>query len=234
MRMTWVAKLGLSLMVIALVPWVWWSAWDSTRTWFLLKDVPITLSKESHYGTGLITTNMDGLYSINISARYSGFIRANPQSAGTRDLACQIGVNDPQTEPCRTPPVWKFHWTLASDRSTVEGNSDETVGEGYISSTGDIEREIGTFRTKAGHRYKFDLTVLFDNHDARIANPRLMVAVADYHTESSLFLTGLLRLICAPIAIIGAFLFLGSLLSQRARRKRASVLADSHKLGERG
>lgn len=234
MRLTWVGRIGLLLLVIGLIPWASWTAWDSTRTWFLLKDMPVALSNGSHYGTALVKTNMNALYSIYIDADYSGPIDANQQSEAARKLACQIGADDPEREPCQAPPAWKFRWKVSSDGGTVQGNSDETIGQGYVSSAGNIEREIGAFRTKSGHSYKFDLEVLFDNHDTKIVNPRLMVAVADYHTESSLFFTGLLRLVCVPIAIIGAFLIFGSLLSQRARRKRALVLDDSREPCEGG
>ncbi len=223
MRMTRLAKFGLLLIAVALVPWGCWTAWDSTRTWFLMKDVPISLSNGNRYGTGLVKTNMDAMYSISISADYLGRIDVNHKPEAAWGLACEIGFNDPKATPCPSPPVWKLHWTLSSDRSIVQGDSDETIGEGWLSPTDRIYREIGAFRTEAGHRYKFDVEVLFDNHDAEIVNPRLMVAVADYHSESSLFLGGLLRVICAPIAIIGAIVSLGSFLSQRLKLKRAAV-----------
>ncbi|MGB6686578.1 MAG: hypothetical protein WBE76_01910 [Terracidiphilus sp.] len=223
MRMTHISKLGMLLMAIAFVSWGGWTIWDSTRTWFLVKDVPISLSNGNHYNSGVVKTNMDALYSIDISADYAKGIDANHQSEAARELACQIGLNDPKEAPCQAPPEWKFHWMLSSDKSTVQGDSDETIGEGRIGPAGSIDREIGTFKTKAGHRYKFDLEVLFNNQNTQIVNPHLMVAVADFHTESSLFLTGLIRIICALLAVIGLLVTLGSLLCQRLKWKRAPV-----------
>lgn len=163
MRMTWVTKLGLVLIAVALIPWACWTAWDSTRTWFLVKDLPISLSNGSHYSTGWVTTNMGGWYSIYITADYPEPNDNSPRSEPERKLACQIGFNDPRKEPCPAPPLWKFHWTLLGDGSIVQGGSDETIGAGRTFPAGSIDREIGQFSTRAGHLYKFDLDVLFDN-----------------------------------------------------------------------
>jgi hypothetical protein len=221
--MTRVIKVGFVLVAVGLVPWGCWTVYDSTRTWFLAKDVPISLSKGNHYSTGVVTTNMSALYSIYISADSPRGIGDDQQTGAEKELACQIGVYDPKREPCPTPPLWKFHWALSSDGRTVRGDSDETTGVGRINSVTGIEREIGEFRTEARHRYKFDLDVLFDNRDARIANPRLMVCVSDFHAESSLVLSSLLRLICLPIGATGAFLILASLGSQWWKQRRAHI-----------
>jgi hypothetical protein len=221
--MTRVIKVGFVLVAVGLVPWGCWTVYDSTRTWFLAKDVPISLSKGNHYSTGVVTTNMSALYSIYISADSPKGIGDDQQAGAEKELACQVGVCDPKREPCLTPPLWKFHWALSSDGRTVQGDSDETIGVGRINSVTGIERELGEFRTEAGHRYKFDLDVLFDNRDVRIANPRLMVCVSDFHAESSQVLSGLLRLICLPVGATGAFLVLAPLGLQWRKQRRAHI-----------
>jgi hypothetical protein len=221
--MTRVTKFGFVLVAVGLVPWGCWTVYDSTRTWFLAKDVPISLSKGNHYSTGVVTTNMSALYSIYISADSPKGIGDDQQAGAEKELACQVGVCDPKREPCLTPPLWKFHWALSSDGRTVQGDSDETIGVGRINSVTGIERELGEFRTEAGHRYKFDLDVLFDNRDVRIANPRLMVCVSDFHAESSQVLSGLLRLICLPVGATGAFLVLAPLGLQWRKQRRAHI-----------
>ena len=221
--MTRVTKFGFVLVAVGLVPWGCWTVYDSTRTWFLARDVPISLSKGNHYSTGVVTTNMSALYSIYISADSPKGIGDDQQTGAEKELACQIGAYDPTREPCPTPPLWKFHWALSSDGRTVQGDSDETIGVGRINTVTGIERELGEFRTEAGHRYKFDLDVLFDNRDMRIANPRLMVCVSDFHAESSLVLSGLLRLICLPIGATGAFLILAPLGLQWREQRRAHI-----------
>ena len=221
--MTRVIKVGFVLVAVGLVPWGCWTVYDSTRTWFLAKDVPISLSKGNHYSTGVVTTNMSALYSIYISADSPRGIGDDQQTGAEKELACQIGVYDPKREPCPTPPLRKFHWALSSDGRTVQGDSDETIGVGRINSVTGIERELGEFRTEAGHRYKFDLDVLFDNRDVRIANPRLMVCVSDFHAESSQVLSGLLRLICLPVGATGAFLVLAPLGLQWRKQRRAHI-----------
>jgi hypothetical protein len=51
----------------------------------------------------------------------------------------------------------------------------------------------------------------------------LIVAVSDFHGESSLFISGLFRLICLSIAAIGSLLVIGSFLSEWCKRRQARV-----------
>jgi hypothetical protein len=223
LRMTWARKVGFFLIALGVVPWGLWKLSDSTRTWFFANDVPITLSKGSHYTTGVMKTNMSALYSIYINADSPKGIGDNQPTEAEKALACELGVNDPKKDPCPDPPVWKFHWTLTSDGGTVQGNSDEIIGQGRVNSATGIFREIGEFQTEAGRRYKFDLDVLFDNRDPRITNPRLMVAVADFHAGSSMFISGLLGVVCTAIASVGALMVLGSFLLDWRKRRRSRV-----------
>jgi hypothetical protein len=62
--MKWIRRAGFFVIALGLVPWGLWTLFDSTRTWFLASDVPLTLSKGSHYTTGMVKTNMSALYSI--------------------------------------------------------------------------------------------------------------------------------------------------------------------------
>jgi hypothetical protein len=144
-----------------------------------------------------------------------------------KELACQVGVNDPEKEPCPNLPLWKFHWTLTSDGGTLQGDSDEATRQSRINSVTGISRETGEFQTVARRRLKFDLDVLFDNRDSRNTNPRVMVAVSDFHAESSLFISGLLRFICLSIAPVGSLLVLGPFLFEWCKRRRARVLPRS-------
>lgn len=97
---------------------------------------------------------------------------------------------------------------MTSDEGLVQGDSSETVGEGWISPQGAITRDVGEFRTKAGHSYELAVYVLFDNRNPRIQDPRLMVTVADFHNESSLFISGFLKLICLTTGFVGMLLVL--------------------------
>jgi len=222
--MKWVRRAGFFLIALGLVPWGLWTLFDSTRTWSLADDVPITLSKGSHYTTGIVKTNISALYSIYIDADVPKGIDDFQPTEAERELACHVGVNDHEKEPCPNLPLWKFHWKLTSDGGTLQGDSDETIRQGRINSVTGISREIGEFQTVAGRRYKFDLDILFDNRDPRITNPRLMVAVSDYHGESSMFISGLLRFICLWIAAVGSLLVLASFLLEWCKRRRARVL----------
>jgi hypothetical protein len=87
LQMTRAVKYGISLVAIALVAWAGWTAWDKTRTWFIAKDVPISLSKGSHYVTHPVTTNMAALYSIVIDADWDRGHGARDSEAATPDPA---------------------------------------------------------------------------------------------------------------------------------------------------
>jgi hypothetical protein len=225
-----VRRAGFFFIALGLVPWSLWTLFDSTRTWSLADDVPITLSKGSHYTTGMVKTNMSALYSIYIDADVPKGIDDFQPTEAEKEVACQVGVSgttDPEKEPCPNLPAWKFHWTLTSYGGALQGDSDEEIGQGRINSVTGISREIGEFPTVAGRRYKFDLDVLFDNRDPRITNPRLRVEVSDFHLESSLFISGLLRLICLSIAAVGSLLVLAPFLWEWRKRRRAPVLPRS-------
>jgi hypothetical protein len=228
--MKWVRRAGFFLIALGLVPWGSWTLFDFTRTWYLADGLPITLSKGSHYTTGMVKTNMSALYSIYILAHVPKGIDDYQPTEAEREVACQVGVsgvNNPDQGPCPDLPVWKFHWTLAGDSGTLQGDSDERIGTGRINSDTGISREIGEFQTVAGRRYKVDLDVLFDNRDPRITNPSLMVAVSDFHTESSLFISGFLKLVCISIATVGSLLVLGAFLSEWRKRRQGRVLQRS-------
>jgi hypothetical protein len=216
MRLTWVSILGLVLVLIAVTSWGCWPLWDKTRTWFLANDVPISLSSGSHYSTGVVKTNMDALYSIYVISTLEP-LDAGRQSQSQAELACQIGISDPTH--CQSPPEWKFRWTLTSDEGRVQGDSSETVGEGWISSKGVITRDIGEFRTKAGHSYELGVDVLFDNRNSGIVDPRLTATVTDFHAESSLFVSGFLKLICSTTGFIGVLLVLVPWVIQHRGRR---------------
>lgn len=216
MRMSLASLLGVALIFIAIVLWGGWTLWDRTRTWFFAKDVPISLSSGSHYRTGVVEVNMDALYSIYVTATLKP-IDGGHQSESEGKLVCRVGISDPALGHCQDPPEWRFRWTLTGDEGRVQGNSSETVGQGWISNAGDITREVGEFRTKAGYSYRFDLEVLFDNHDSRIVSPQLTVALSDFHTESSLLVSYLLKIICPSIAVVGVLLVL---VPWAARRRR--------------
>jgi len=223
--MTW-RRLGFALIALGLVPWGLWTLYDSSRTWFFANNVPIVLSNGSHYSTGAIKPNMSGLYNIYISADVPKGIGNDHPTEASKDIACQVGVNDPKKDPCPNPPVWKFKWTLTSDGKTIDQGSSQTTGGGWIGSVTGLNLNLGEFKTEAGHVYKFDLDVLFDNRDPRITNPRLMVAAGGQPAASSMFISGLLGVICSAIASVGVLIVLGSFLHQWSSRRRTKELPE--------
>lgn len=223
--MTW-RRTGLILIALGLGPWGLWTLWDSSRTWFFAKDVPIVLSTGSHYSTGTIKTNMGTLYDVYVEADVPKGIGSDQPSETEQEMECQVGVNDPEKHPCPNPPIWRFKWVLSSGGNTIDEGSSKTAGGGWINSVTGLNLNLGQFKTDAGHRYQFDLDVLFDNRDPRITNPRLMIAAGGQPAASSMFISGVLGVICTAIASVGGLMVLGSLIHQWSKRMRKKGLAE--------
>jgi hypothetical protein len=85
MRMTRKCRTGLRLIFLGLIPLLCWVAWFYTRTWVLL-DVPISLSKGSHFSAGEFTANMNRPYSIEINA----VVKDRTESSSEK-LPCPFG-----------------------------------------------------------------------------------------------------------------------------------------------
>ena len=223
--MTW-RKTGFALIALGLVPWGLWTLLDSSRTWFFADNVPIVLSNGSHYSTGTIKPNMSTFYDIYINADVPKGIGGDQSTGALREIACQVGANNPEKDRCPNPPLWRFKWTLTNDGRTIDQGSSETT-RGWINSVTGITLNLGEFKTEAGHRYKFDLDMLFDNRDPRVTNPRLMIAAGGQPAASSMFISGLLGVVCGAIGSVGGLIILGSFLHQWSRHRRAKELPES-------
>jgi hypothetical protein len=103
----------------------------------------------------------------------------------------------------------------------VQGDSDRTVGFGGSGTSG-ANRLIGDFHGQKGQRYKLDVYVLSDTSSLNVTNPRLDVGVEDPSLEGSLVLTGLLKVVCTVIAVIGGLMLIGSFLARRQTKRRTS------------
>ncbi len=153
-------------------------------------------------------------------------IGSDQPSETEQEMECQVGVNDPEKHPCPNPPIWRFKWVLSSGGNTIDEGSSKTAGGGWINSVTGLNLNLGQFKTDAGHRYQFDLDVLFDNRDPRITNPRLMIAAGGQPAASSMFISGVLGVICTAIASVGGLMVLGSLIHQWSKRMRKKGLAE--------
>jgi len=208
-RTGWIA---LALIVIAVVPLAGWTAWFHTRTWCPV-DMPLSLAQGSRFSTGDFGVNLTGQYAIDINAK--GKIPVD-------DLGCLLG-NGMRTT-CPASSLVRVHWALSSDGIVAQGTSDDSKGGGATYSTGEAFRTIGYFKGEKGRRYKLDIDVLADGSGLAVANPRLSINVSDTKYESGLVLSGLLRLVCVIIGLVGAALLVGSVLKQRRVRPTVSTL----------
>jgi len=170
-------------------------------------DLPVSLAQGSHFSSGDFGINLTAQYAIDINAK--GKIPVD-------DLGCLLG-NDMHAT-CPLSSVVRVHWTLFSDGIVAQDTSDGSKGGGATYSTGEAFRTIGFFRGEKGRRYKLDVDVLADGSSLAVANPRLSVSVFDTKYESGLVLSGLLRLVCVIISLVGAALLVKSVLSQKQVR----------------
>jgi hypothetical protein len=203
---------GVAMVCIGLTLGGWRIAWFNSRSWALVDEVPISLSQGSRYETGDLPVNVAALYKIEVNAEN----KIDPTK-----LQCLLGAASPH-EPCDTTSVLRAHWILTSaGKTAMEGTSNDTVGYGGPEPSGGASRILGIFRAQKGHIYKLDLHILSDTASLNVTNPRLYIGVYDYHLESALVISGLIKALCVGIVSIGGLALIGSFFSQR-RAKRAS------------
>jgi len=196
----------LVLIAVGLVPLACWTVWFRTRTWYPV-DIPISLSQGSHFSTGEFTINLNGRYEIEIET-------TNEIPLDT--LHCLLGNGMRSKQSCSVPSVVNVHWALSGNGTVIQGTSDDTKEYGgEVGATGEASRTIGIFRGQKGRRYKLDCDVLADGSSLNATKPRLHVSFFEPSYETSLVVSGLLRLVCTITALIGGFTLIGSLLAQR-------------------
>lgn len=213
MRMTKTIKTGIAISFAGVLVLFCWTAWFQTRTWCPV-DIPISLAQGTHFTTGKFYTNLAAQYEIEIEAK--GKIPVDT-------LSCLLGNSMKST--CQVASVVRLDWVLSQDGILTRGKSDDfpdsvSTAEYYSEAF----RTIGYFKTQKGQHYKLDFDVLADGSSLSPARPRLRVSVADPSFESGLVISGLLRVICVFLMLLGAGLAVGSLIWQRrAARSSASL-----------
>lgn len=191
---------GLAMVVLSVTSILGWTAWSRTRSWCLVDSVPISLSRGAHFTTGEVKVNFTARYSIQILAE---------NKISPKKLLCMLGISSHQA--CDGVKVLRASWKLFSDGTSAEGDSDSTIGlggggPGPLGAT----RTIGIFQCQKGRRYRLDFDVLSDTSSLNVANPRLYVGVYDTSLESNLVFSGLLRILCSIVAVIGASMVIAS------------------------
>jgi hypothetical protein len=202
MRLKRTGRFGLTLIAVGVVTLACWTLWFRTRTWRPV-DIPVSLAQGSHFSTGEFSSNLNAEYALEIHSE---------NKISSDALGCLLG-NGIRSD-CTVLSVVRVRWVLSSDGTVVQGTSDDTVGDGGSGPSGEASRTIGYFRAQKGRRYKLDFDVLADGRSLDVTNPRLRVSALNSSFESGLVMTGLLRLICVIIALVGTVLLTGSVLAQ--------------------
>jgi hypothetical protein len=203
MRLTWTGWVGLILIAVSIVTLASWMVWFHTRTWCPV-DMPVSLSQGSHFSTGEFAINLNARYAIDIDSE---------NTIPSDDLGCLLGNGIRST--CPSPSVVRVRWSLYSDGTVLQGTSDDTVGHGSSGPSGEASRTIGFFKARKGRRYKLDCDVLADGSRLAVTNPHLRICALSSSFESGLVLSGMLRLMCVTIGLIGAVLLVVSFRNQR-------------------
>jgi hypothetical protein len=203
MRLSRTGWIGFVLVAASAVTFTCWMMWFRTRTWQPV-NMPISLSRGSHFSTGEFAVNLTAQYAIDISAK---------GKMSEDELSCLLGNGMRST--CHVPAVVEIHWTLLNDGDVVQGISNDSRGGGSVGSTGEAFRTIGFFKGEKNRRYRLDIDVLADGSKLAATDPHLGVSVFDAKYESGLVFSGLLRLGCVVLGIVGAGLLAGSIFVQR-------------------
>jgi hypothetical protein len=194
MRMTRTFRIGLILIATGLIPLGCWMSWFYTRTWIPV-DVPLSLSRGTHYSSGEFSVNLTRRYALEIINE----AKNNPGSIPTEALPCPLGTQRSAQFECPIAPELKTHWVLSSEDGMVQGDSDEQVKvERYV-----LASTLGYFRCHRGRRYKLEVDVLSDSSSLNPTNPHLFVEVADDSRMIGGLFTALLSIVCGLIAATG-------------------------------
>lgn len=204
MRLRRTGWIGLALISFSIVTLACWAAWFRTRSWCPV-DMPVSLTQGAHFKTNEFAVNLNARYAIDIESE---------NKIPVETLQCLLGSRSP--ERCNVPAVLRVRWVVSSDGTTTQGSSDET-GRGYgeTGPSGEASRTIGFFTGQKGRRYSLDFDVLADGSSLAVTNPRLRVSVFDTSYKSGLVFSGLLRLGCGILGLIGVVLLTVSVLKHR-------------------
>jgi hypothetical protein len=205
---------GVVLIIGSMATLGTWTAWFRTRTWTPVDEVPISLAKGTHYSSPELPINVSDQYAVKIEA---------DNKIHAAQLRCQLGAGSAQ-QLCDSPTSFKAHWVLSSAGKNVEEGSNASQALGGLNvGPATSSAYIAVFRLKRGHRYKFDVDVLSDTGNLNVTNPRLSVEEFGTLLEFDLVISGLLRVVCFAIAIIGVLLLIGSFYEQQRATSMQSL-----------
>ena len=206
MRFTRTCWVGVTLIVLGVVPLICWTVWFRTRSWCPV-SIPISVTQGSHFTTGEFPVNLSGRYAIEIDTE--------------RTPGLDISRCAPVTPDCR-PPMLNVEWALSGNEETVHGTAKET---GYGPSTRDsLTWDVGIFEAQKGRHYLVQGEVVAAVSAFKEGRPRLNVSVFDTSLETGLVVSGLLRFVSIILALIGGVLLIFSLVRQRRQKVSAEAL----------
>ena len=206
-------KVGLGFTLAGVILFAGWAGYLVTRSYEPV-NMPVTMPV-GHVRTKEFRVNIKAPYEIQIEVK---------KNIPFDTLNCLLGMNTPSGKDCTvTPAVVNAQWTLMSDGEIVQhGSSLDSKGGAWTNDT--IDRQIGEFDGKPGHKYQLDVDFLTDAKQLAAGDPHLTVAVTSDFTEGAMFLSGL---IIDPIAgalfLIGVVCLLISFISARWDRRAAKV-----------
>jgi len=166
------ARVGVGILLAGLMFFGGWMLWVETRT-SVPMDLPVSLSPGREY-TREFKVNLEQTYTIEVEV---------DKKLSFDELVCLLGVNTPPYQPCsNVPSVVKATWVLTSEgKGITQGSSDENKGGDFMNDK--IGREIGSFESVKGQRYKLAVSILADGSRLAQCNPHLKVEVHPMYNE---------------------------------------------------
>jgi len=206
-------KLGLGFSVAGAVLFAGWGGYLATRSYEPV-NMPVTMSI-GHVQTKKFKVNVKAPYEIGIEVK---------KNIPFDTLNCLLGMSAPSEKDCTgTPSVVNAEWNLIGDGKVVRsGSSADSKGGAWTADT--IDRQIGEFDGKPGHRYQIDLNFLSDAKQLAAGDPHLTVAVTSDFTEGAMFLSALIiNPISGVLFLIGLALLLISFITAWWDRRTARL-----------
>lgn len=205
-RIVWT---GVVVTLLGLCTLAGWARWSNTRSWTLIDGVPISLAKGSHYSSSELRVNFNTRYFIEVYAE---------NRIDSKQLRCMLGAWNPP-DICDRSAALRVRWVVSGPGAPVERTSDGTLGAGaWGGSDAMVSRDLGQFYAQKSHNYRLDLYVLSDSQALNSTNPRLYVHVQGDELVSNLVWSGLIRLGCYGLMVVGVLISVWGIYQGRRTR----------------
>jgi hypothetical protein len=133
-------------------------------------------------------------------------------------IKCNLGLADSDRAYCQgMPKLIDISWKLfEGERTAAEGNSGSSPA--WVSGS-TVERTLGRFGARNGHRYTLVLDVKRDASELDVANPKVVVQIPRGYWEDHAMGIGFGKLFAGLSGLVGVTILAGTFAFRRLQRR---------------